>query len=61
MKNVIFKRLGGYAVTTEANYHARIMDANKVMDASAFDDPEQIIDYYVEWFGSRKSDFIVIE
>lgn len=56
---VIYKELGKLKVTPASNYDAHILDARKIQDASAFESPKEIIDYYVKWFGSSESDFLV--
>ena len=59
MKWIIFKNFKGYAVTSVDNYNARIRDERKVVDCSAFDSPEEIIEYYCKWFNSAPEDMIV--
>ena len=59
MKLVIYKQNGKLKVTPEDNYGHYIQDARKIQDASAFGSPEEVIAYYVKWFGSSESDFLV--
>ena len=62
MKTVIFRDFCGNLKTTpEENYNARIQNARKINDCSAFSTPEEIIDYFCKWFGSKKDEFIVID
>ena len=61
MKTVIYKVLGSYKATNEANYNARIQDARKVMDCSEFESPEEIKEYYIKYFGAKEDEFIVID
>ena len=56
---VIYKNLKGLAVTDLQNYRAQIRDLRKVQDCSAFESPEEVIAYYVKWFGSSEDDFLV--
>lgn len=55
---VIYKDLAGLKVTPEENYNAYIRDEHKVVDCSAFSTPEDVIAYYVRWFGSKETDFL---
>ena len=59
MKMVIYKSGNKMEVTTEANYNSRIKDARKIQDCSDFDNPMEVIEYFVKWFGSKAEDFIV--
>lgn len=61
MKMVIFKTLTGYKFTSEENYLAQIQDARAVTGCSEFDSAQDIIDYFVRYFKSNQSDFIVKE
>ena len=61
MKTVIYKENGVYKTTTEENYNSRIQDARRIHVMNDFETAEEIIDYYVKYFGSNKEDFIVIE
>lgn len=61
MKLVIFKHGNTLSVTPENNYKARIMDARKIQSCAEFEDAQEIIEYYVRWFGSSPDDFIVKE
>lgn len=61
MKLVIFKHGNALCVTPEDNYNARIMNARKVQNCADFGNAQEIIDYYVRWFGSKPNDFIVKE
>lgn len=60
MKLVIYKVLDGYNVTSKQNYNAYIMDARKVRHLTNFKTPEDIIDYYCKWFGSKPEDFEIM-
>lgn len=59
-KMVIFRELGKLRVTPEENYNAFIRNARKVADCSAFDDADEVIDYYIKHFNSTRDDFIVL-
>ena len=61
MKTVIYKENGVYKTTTEENYNSRIQNARRIHVMNDFETAEEIIDYYVKYFGSNKEDFIVIE
>ncbi len=60
MKIVIYKSNGIYHTTTEANYNARIQNARAIHELKEFNSPEEIIDYYCKYFGSKPEDFIII-
>lgn len=60
MKMVIYKALGIYHVTTEANYNARIQNARAIKQMQDFTSAEEIIAYYCKHFGSKAEDFIII-
>jgi hypothetical protein len=61
MKTVIYKENGIYKTTTEENYNAVIQNARKINTMEDFNNAEEIINYYIKWFGSKKEDFIIIE
>ena len=61
MKTVIYKENGFYKTTNEENYNRVIRNTREINNLYTFDNAEEIIDYYVEWFGCKKEDFIVIE
>lgn len=61
MKTVIYKENGVYKTTTEENYNAVIQNARKINILKDFESAEDIINYYIKWFGSKKEDFIIIE
>ena len=61
MKLVIFKHGNTLCVTPEDNYNARIMNARKIQSCKDFGNAQEIIEYYVRWFGSSPDDFIVKE
>jgi len=61
MKTVIYKENGTYKTTTEENYNARIQNARQIHVMKEFESAEEIINYYINWFGSKKEDFIIIE
>lgn len=56
-KLVIFRYLGGFAVTKKSNYEAHIWDANKITKCRDFESPQEIIDYYKKWFHTEETDF----
>ncbi len=61
MKTVIYKENGAYKTTTEENYNRAIKNARQIHIMRGFENAEEIIEYYIKWFGSNKEDFIVIE
>lgn len=61
MKRVIYKSFGVYCVTTEENYNAPIQDANKICRMENFSNPEEIINYYCTYCGSKQEDFIIAD
>lgn len=62
MKTVIFKNSKGeYMTTTEDNYNARIQNARQIHNMREFSTADEIIEYYCKWFGSKETDFIVID
>jgi hypothetical protein len=59
---VIYKAIGNLKVTPESNYNTRIQNARKIMDASNFDSPTEIIAYFIQYgWAQSESEFIVIE
>ena len=61
MKTVIYKTNGLYKTTSEENYNRVIQNAREIHNMYDFESAEEIIEYYVKWFGCNKEDFIVIE
>lgn len=61
MKTVIYKENGVYKTTTEENYNRVIQNARQIHTMQDFESAEEIIEYYIKWFGCTKEDFIVIE
>lgn len=59
MKHVIYKNIFGYCVTTEENYNARIQNERIIQKCYDFEDVEEIIKYYCNYFGSKRDDFII--
>ena len=60
MKTIIYKANGIYCTTTEANYKARIQDARAIQKMQDFNSAEEIIDYFCKYYGSKPTDFIII-
>lgn len=60
MKMVIYKSLGIYYVTTEANYNAYIQDARAIQKMQDFNSAEEIIEYFCTYCGSKTEDFIIM-
>ena len=60
-KTVIYKRLGEFYITNEANYNARIQNAREIHHMQDFDSAEEIIEYLCKYCGSKPEDFIVME
>jgi hypothetical protein len=44
-KYVIFKQFGKFKMTTEANYNAQVMNANKITHFYDFDTAEEVINW----------------
>lgn len=61
MKMVIYKQFGEFYVTTEANYKARIQNAQIIHNMRDFESAEEVIEYFCKYFGSKAEDFIIIE
>lgn len=61
MKTVIYKENGIYKTTNEENYNKRIPNARAIHTMYDFESVEEIMEYYINWFGCTKEDFIVIE
>jgi len=59
-KQVIYKTLSGYAITPESNYYAYIQNARKVNNFTGANNPDEIIEYYCKYFGSKPDEFIII-
>lgn len=60
MKTVIYKVEGIYYTTTEENYAAGIQNARAIHKMQDFNSPQEIIEYYCKYFGSKTEDFIII-
>lgn len=60
MKTVIYKENGVYKATSEENYNSRIQNAIRIQTLKDFESAEEIIEYYIKWFGSNREDFIII-
>ena len=60
-KTVIFKENGVLKTTTESNYNSRIRNVRTIHTLTDFESAEEIIDYYIKYFGSKKEDFIIAE
>ena len=56
---IIYRDLGGLKVTPESNYESRIRNERKVKDCSQFDNPHEIVEYYIRWFGVDRSEIMV--
>lgn len=61
MKQVIYKENGLYKITNEENYNRTIQNAREIKVMEDFESAEEIINYFINWFGSKAEDFIVIE
>lgn len=61
MTFIIYKDLSGYKMTEETNYNARIQNARKIKDFSAFDNPEEIKNYCIKYFDPEKQDTYIIK
>lgn len=61
MKTVIYKENGVYKTTNEENYNSRIQNARQIHTMNDFESAEEIMEYYIKWFGCNREDFIVIE
>lgn len=61
MKTVIYKENGVYKTTNEENYNRRIQNARQIHVMKDFLSAEEIILYYINFFGCSENDFIVIE
>ena len=61
MKTVIYKENGIYKTTNEENYNKTIRNARQIHNMYDFETAEEIMEYYMNWFGCTREDFIVIE
>ena len=59
-RTVIYKIGETYYVTNENNYKASIQNARAIHCMKDFDSPEEIIEYFCKYFGSKAKDFIVM-
>lgn len=59
MKYVIYKTLSGYCLTNIENYNNAICNLNKVTKLYDFSTPDEIIEYYNKYFGTKTEDFII--
>jgi hypothetical protein len=57
---VIYRENEVFKVTTFENYNSRIQNARAIHTMTDFESAEEIIDYYIKYFNSKKEDFIVI-
>lgn len=46
-------------VTSEENYNRRIKNAREIKRMDGFTTVEEVIDYWVKWFGVQPEQFIV--
>lgn len=60
MKMVIYKSMGIYYITPEANYNARIQNARAIHKLEALESVPEVINYYCTHFGSQIEDFMVV-
>lgn len=60
-KYIIYKTAFGYKGTTEENYNARIQNARKIKDFSAFDNTNDIIECLVKYCGIEHDNIIIID
>lgn len=58
---VIYKTAYGYKVTNIANYNKQYQDASKIIDCSKFDNPQQIVNFFVKYGNAKENDFIIIQ
>ena len=59
-KLVIYKQFGGFRVTPESNYNARIQDARKIQKIDDAESADEIIKYYIKYgWADSNDDFIV--
>lgn len=61
MKTVIYKENGAYKTTNETNYNRVIRNAREVHTMNDFESVEEIVEYYIKWFGCNREEFIVVE
>ena len=57
-KLIIYKSMNTLYVTNEENYRARIQNARAIHRMEDFETPQEIIEYYCKYFGSKPEDFI---
>lgn len=60
MKNVIYKTIFGYFITTEENYNAKIPDSNLIQKCYDFDNAQDIVNYFCKYLGHNPKEFIII-
>jgi hypothetical protein len=58
-KFVIFNYCGTLAFTTLDNYNRRIMDRGQIALCKNYSGPDEIIEYFSQYCGLSKNDFIV--
>lgn len=56
---VIYKALGSLKITPAENYDISPQNARKVLDCSAFDTPQEVIDYFRKYCEAENDEFIV--
>lgn len=61
MKNIIYKNIFGYCVTTEQNYYAQIQNARLIQRCYDFKSAYDIIDYFCNYFGYSSEEFLIVD
>ena len=49
-----------FYVTSKENYDRRIKNAREIKKMDGFSTAQEVIDYWVKWFGAQPEDFIVM-
>ena len=58
---VIYRENGVLKVTTKENYNRPVANARQIHTLADFTTPEEVIEYFCKYCGSKKEDFTIIQ
>ena len=61
MKYIIYRNGFGLSMTTEENYNARIMDANKVTNLDGFANAEEARDWMCDYYKDNPENYKIVD
>lgn len=56
---VIYKSLGNLKIAPIENYNISPQNARKILDCSAFDTPQEVIEYFRKYYDAEHDEFII--